>query len=150
LTENAPLLNVITLGAENVDRLKEFYVALGWPLSVDEELKVFELRGGVLALFPVENLARDGRAAPERSRNGIRFAIEVLVNEPNEVDELARRAEDAGGRVTKPPVDAEFFEGRSCYFCDPEHNYFEIAWAPPDNLIVAAARRAAARARETA
>ena len=145
MARDAPLLNVITLDAEDIDSLKEFYVALGWPLTVDEELKVFELRGGVLALYPVERLARDGHAAPERGRNGIRFALEVLVGEPSEVDELAQCVERAGGRVTKPPVDADFFEGRSCYFCDPEQNYFEVAWAPPDNLIFAAARRAASQ-----
>jgi hypothetical protein len=40
-------------------------------------------------------------------------------------------------------LDSEFFEGRSCYFADPEENFWEVAWAPPDNPIVAAARRAA-------
>ncbi len=48
----------------------------------------------------------------------------------------------AGGRVTKEPVDAEFFVGRSAYFADPEDNHWEIAWAPRDNPIVVAARRA--------
>jgi hypothetical protein len=49
-----------------------------------------------------------------------------------------------GARVTKEPVDAEFFTGRSAYLCDPEDNYFEIAWADePDNPVLAATRRAA-------
>ncbi len=37
-------------------------------------------------------------------------------------------------------------QGKRCfraYFADPEDNYWEIAWAPRDNPIVAAARRAA-------
>jgi hypothetical protein len=42
------------------------------------------------------------------------------------------------------PVDAEFFTGRSAYLCDPEGNYFEIAWADaPTNPVVIATRRAA-------
>jgi uncharacterized protein len=50
----------------------------------------------------------------------------------------------AGARVTKEPVDAEFFTGRSAYLCDPEGNYFEIVWADmPNNPVVIAARRAA-------
>jgi hypothetical protein len=50
----------------------------------------------------------------------------------------------AAARVTKVPVDAEFFTGRSAYLCDPDGNYFEIAWAnEPDNPVLAAARRAA-------
>ena len=49
----------------------------------------------------------------------------------------------AGGKLTKNPIDAEFFVGRDAYFADPEGNYWEIAWAGPDNPVVAAARRAA-------
>jgi hypothetical protein len=47
--------------------------------------------------------------------------------------------------VTKEPVDAEFFAGRSAYLCDPEGNYVEIAWAESGNPIVAVSRRAAGR-----
>src|SRR2546421_141560 len=117
-----PLVNVITLGAANVDKLKAFYEALGWPLISDGDLKVFGLTGGVLALFAVERLAEDGHAEPEFGQGGIRLVVEVLVDEPHEVDQLAARVERAGGRLTKPPVDAEFFQGRSCYFADPEGN----------------------------
>jgi uncharacterized protein len=66
-----------------------------------------------------------------------------MVDSPQEVDRLVDTVREAGGRVTKEPVDAEFFEGRSAYVADPEGNFWEIAWAPPDNDIVAAARRAA-------
>lgn len=46
--------------------------------------------------------------------------------------------------MTKEPVDAEFFTGRSAYLSDPEGNYVEIAWADmPDNPVLLAARRAA-------
>ena len=56
---------------------------------------------------------------------------------------MARLVQRSGGRVAKEPVDAELFEGRSAYVADPEGNYWEIAWAPPENPIVTAARRAA-------
>jgi uncharacterized protein len=141
-----PLVNVVTLGALDLDRLRNFYEALDWPLILDDELKLFELRGGILALFPVENLARDAHADAEMNRGGVRSAIEVLVDHKDQVDELAERVRRAGGRITKPPEDAEFFTGRSCYFSDPEGNFFEIAWARPDNIVVASAHRAAARA----
>lgn len=140
---SAPLVNVVTLGALDLDRLRDFYLALGWPLILDDELKLFELRGGVLALFPIENLARDAHADAETRRRGVRSAMEVLVDDRDEVDDLADRVRQAGGRITKPAEDAEFFVGRSCYFADPEDNFFEVAWAPPDNIVVAAARRAA-------
>jgi uncharacterized protein len=59
------------------------------------------------------------------------------------VDTFAARVGEAGGTLTKEPTDAEFFEGRDAYFSDPEGNFWEIAWAAPDNPVVVAARRAA-------
>jgi uncharacterized glyoxalase superfamily protein PhnB len=49
----------------------------------------------------------------------------------------------AGAVLPKPPVEAEFFEGRDAYFSDPEGNFWEIAYAPADNPVVIASRRAA-------
>jgi uncharacterized glyoxalase superfamily protein PhnB len=104
----------------------------------------FELRGIVLALFPINQLAHDGNAEPEPGTGGIRFTIAMMVDAPDEVDRLTEHMRTAGARVTKQPVDAEFFTGRSAYLCDPEGNYFEIVWADEqDNPVLAAKRRAA-------
>ena len=139
-----PLANTITLGVRDFDAQRDFYRRLGWPQAFDsDDFAVFELRGAVLALFPVDKLAADARAQPELGRGGIRFNIIITVDRPEDVDELADRVRQAGGRLTKAPVDADYFEGRDAYFVDPEGNYWEIAWAPPDNPVVAAARRAA-------
>jgi uncharacterized protein len=141
---SSPLANVITLGVKDLARLRDFYRRLGWSQVADQDdFTAFELRGSVLALFPVDKLGADGGAEPEPGGGGIRFTIGVLVDSPQAVDQLVETVRDAGGRVTKEPVDAEFFEGRSAYVADPEGNFWEIAWAPPDNAIVAAARRAA-------
>lgn len=139
-----PLANTVTLGVRDFDAQRNFYRRLGWPQAFDsDDFAVFELRGAVLALFPVDKLAADSRAQPELGGGGIRFNIIISVDSPEEVDELADRARRAGGTLTKEPVDAEFFVGRDAYFSDPEGNYWEIAWAPPDNPVVAASRRAA-------
>ena len=143
-THDAPLANVITLGARDLPALRDFYRRLGWPLIMDgDEYSAFELRGAVLALFPVDKLAADGREQPQHDRRGIHMTIGIIVDDRDVVDDLVKRVRAAGGRVTKEPVDAEFFIGRSAYFADPEGNFWEIAWAPPDNPIVASARRAA-------
>jgi uncharacterized protein len=140
----APLANTITLGVGNFDAQREFYRALGWPQAFDsEDFAVFELRGAVLALFPVDKLAADAHARPEVGQGGIRCNVIINVDQPDEVDELTARARRAGATITKEPVEAEFFTGRDAYFCDPEGNFWEVAWAPPDNPVVAAARRAA-------
>lgn len=62
---NAPLANVFTLGARNLPALRAFYLRLGWPQVVDDDdFAAFELHGAVLALFPLEKLAADGRGRP--------------------------------------------------------------------------------------
>jgi uncharacterized protein len=145
MNASQPLANVITFGARDFPRLRDFYHSLGWQQIIDEAgFAAFELRGVVFALFPIAQLARDGNTEPAPNTDGIRFTIGVLVDTPDEVDRLTDQMRRAGARVTKEPVDAEFFPGRSAYLCDPENNYFEIAWSEPDNnAIVAAARRAA-------
>lgn len=139
-----PLANTITLGVTDFERQRRFYRDLGWPLVFDgEDFAAFELRGTVLTLFPIDKLGADGRAAPEPGRGGIRFSIIITVDTAEAVDRFVERAARAGARVTKAPTDAEFFAGRSAYIADPEGNYWEVAWAPADNPVVVAARRAA-------
>ena len=53
---------------------------------------------------------------PEPGHGGVRFSIIISVDTPEEVDELAARVRQAGGKLTKDPVDAEFFVGRDAYF----------------------------------
>ncbi|HEY9303720.1 MAG TPA: VOC family protein [Mycobacterium sp.] len=134
---STPLADVmITLGARDLPRLRDFYRRLGWPTIVDDgEFVAFEVRGVVLALFPIAELARDGIAEPDFGSGGIRFTVGIMVDAADEVDALTEQMRSAGARVTKEPVDAEFFAGRSAYLCDPEDNYFEIAWAEPNNPI---------------
>jgi catechol 2,3-dioxygenase-like lactoylglutathione lyase family enzyme len=142
MAEDTPLADVmITLGARDFQALRAFYSALGLPLVVEEEdFAAFDLRGVVLAVFPIEKLARDGNAEPDLVGRGIRSTIGIMVDSPEEVDELTARMRRAGAEVTKAPVDAEFFTGRSAYVRDPEVTFIEIAWADPANPI--AARRA--------
>jgi uncharacterized protein len=145
MSTSAPLSNLITLGVRDLPVLRNFYRALGWQQIMDDsDFVAFELRGIVLALFPLEKLARDGNTAPDPGTGGIRFTIGLMVDSADEVDRLTEKMRAAGARVTKEPVDAEFFTGRSAYLCDPEGNYFEIAWADmPNNPVVVATRRAA-------
>jgi predicted lactoylglutathione lyase len=141
-----PLANTFTLGVEDFEMERDFYQRLGWPKAFDsDDFAVFELGGALLALFPVEKLAKDAGAGPELGRGGIRSAIIISVDSPDDVDKLAEQVREAGGTLTKEPRDAEFFLGRDAYFADPEGNFWEIAWAPEDNPVAAAARRAAGR-----
>ena len=143
---SVPLANTITLGVQDLPRERAFYEALGWPIVFDDgDFVAFELGGSVLTLFPVEKLAADARAEPEVGRGGIRFSVIISVDTPEAVDALAEQVRAVGGTMTKPPVEPEFFAGRDAYFSDPEGNFWEIAYAPADNPVVIASRRAAGR-----
>ncbi len=139
-----PLANILTLGVHDLVREREFYQQLGWPIVLDsDDFIVFELRGALLALFPLGKLARDAHTQAAPSSPGIRTSVIISVDRATDVDELAAHARAAGATLTKEPTDAEFFDGRNAYFADPEGNYWEIAWSADNNPVVAAARRAA-------
>lgn len=137
MSTDTPLADVmITLGARDLPTLRAFYEAVGLPQIIDEDdFAAFDLRGVVLALFPIHKLAMDGNTAPDASGEGIRFSIGIMVDTPEEVDDLTEQMRSAGAQVTKEPIDAQFFAGRSAYLRDPEGNYFEITWAEPTNPI---------------
>ena len=141
MTIDAPLANTITLGVGDVGVERRFYRDLGRSqVFEDNDFAVFELRGALLALFPIDKLAQDGHTSPEPRQGGIRFSVIIDVDSPEEVDQLAERVQQAGGTLTKPPTQAESSEGRDAYFADLEGNYWEIAWGhqttrsspPPD------------------
>lgn len=141
---DAPLANIVTLGVRDFALERAFYRRLGWPRAFDsEEFVVFELRGLLLALFPVEQLAKDARVGPRALNDGIQSSIIINVETPEDVDAMVRVFRDAGASVAKEPTDADFFDGRSSYVADPEANYWEIVWAAPGNSVLEAARRAA-------
>ena len=79
----------------------------------EEEFAAFDLRGLLLALPPIVQLARDGKIEPGPDSKGIRFTIGIMVDTADEVDRLPEQIRRAGAHVTKEPVDAEFFTGRS-------------------------------------
>lgn len=144
MASDAPIADVlITLGARDFARQRAFYGALRLPLLLEEEdFAAFDLRGVALAVFPIEKLARDGNTEPDLDGRGIRFTIGIMVDSPEEVDALTEQMRSAGAEVTKEPVDAEFFTGRSAYLSDPEGNVIEVSWADPSNPIVARRARA--------
>jgi uncharacterized protein len=137
-----PLLTVVTLGARDLGSLRGFYKRLGWRCAIElEDFAAFELEGAVLCLYPVDLLAVDGRVDPAPPAEGIGFSLAINVMARRDVDETLESARSAGARVTKEPVDAEW-GGRTAYFADPEDNYWEIAWVPPESEMAKLLRAA--------
>jgi uncharacterized protein len=127
-------LNVVTLGARDLGRLRNFYTALGWEVAIEaEDFCAFQLRGALLALFPSDKLAADGQAVAAAPAQGMRgFSLGINVDRPEQVDETITAAESAGALITKPPTDPAEFEGRHAYFADPEENYWEVVYLKGD------------------
>ena len=135
-------LTVITLGVRDFAAQRDFYLGLGWTAPIDTEgFAVLQLRGAVLALFPLDELADDGRVEAAERASGIRFSLAINVDERQQVDEAIEAVRQAGGHITKEPVDAEW-GGRTAYWADPEENYWEVAWVPPDSEMAKAIARA--------
>jgi len=123
-------LNVVTLGARDLPRLRKFYAALGWEVAIEaEDFCAFRLGGIFLALFPWDELAADGQAQTAPREDGMRgFSLGITVERPEQVDEIIAEVGNAGAVVTKPPGDPNEFEGRNAYFADPEENYWEVVY----------------------
>ena len=137
-------LNIITLGSRDLGKLREFYSALGWEIAAEaEDFCAFQLRGALLALFPWDKLAADGNARAAPAQAGMRgFSLAIVVDRPEDVDEIIAEVERAGGRVSKPPTSPSEFEGRHAYFADPEENYWEVAYSAAEGPMQQALRRA--------
>jgi catechol 2,3-dioxygenase-like lactoylglutathione lyase family enzyme len=132
-------ISLITLGARSLDSLRDFYKGLGWQTVVElDDFAAFRLRGAVLALFPLDQLAEDANTKPAECGEGLRgFTLAINVERKEEVHETIAAAREAGAEIAKEPVDADW-GGRSGYFTDPEGNYWEVAWAPDDSKVRAA------------
>ena len=87
-----PLANTITLGVQDFSRNAPF-TRRDWPVVFDSnDFCVFGLRGALLALFPLDQLARDAQADASPAKAGIRSAMIINLDRPEEVDEFAARA----------------------------------------------------------
>jgi catechol 2,3-dioxygenase-like lactoylglutathione lyase family enzyme len=129
-------LSVVTIGARDLPALRDFYANLGFPIVVDlDDFAAFQTRGAVFTLYRLDSLATDAgaeAATPQPGRIVTNFAINV--DERDEVDAAVDAARAAGGRIAKEPTDMEW-GGRSAYFADPEENWWEVAWVPPDTKM---------------
>jgi hypothetical protein len=132
-----PLITVITLGVEDLEKSLEFYRdGLGLPTEgiVGQEFEhgavaFFDLQPGLkLAIWPRKNIAHDAgiHLAPASPTE---FTLGNNVNSKDEVDRVMLQAGAAGAKIVKPPADT-FWGGYSGYFQDPDGHLWEVAWNP--------------------
>jgi len=124
-------INIVTLGVSDVRKARKFYEkGLGWKASSasQDDIVFFQLGGIVLALYPRDLLADDATVnATGRGFSGITLAQNV--HEKEDVSEVLKIAEAAGGKIVKPAQDV-FWGGHSGYFADLDGHLWEVAWNP--------------------
>lgn len=125
-------INLITLGVHDMKTSLKFYRdGLGFTTSVNEENPgvVFFSNGGTkLALYPLDELAKDINEEEPPTRNGFSgITLAYNAKSAEEVDLMITRAEIAGGKIVKMPQRV-FWGGYSGYFTDPDGYYWEVAY----------------------
>src|SRR3569623_1316277 len=113
-----PLISVITLGVEDLNRAVQFYRD-GLGLMTEGEIgkeyeygavAFFDLQPGLkLALWPRKSIARDSGLPPGAPR-ATEFTLGHNVASKDEVDAVMNQAENAGAIVVKP-AQATFWGG---------------------------------------
>ncbi|WP_299020095.1 VOC family protein [uncultured Photobacterium sp.] len=138
-----PRISIITLGVRDLEKSYQFYKNLGFPTTRKPESGIvfFQTSGVCLALYPIEELAKD--VSPDMSLARSQFSGITLAHNTkrkDEVDEILQLAEKVGGVIEKQAQDV-FWGGYSGYFSDPDGYLWEVAYADcwkfnPDGSLV--------------
>ena len=122
-------LSIVTLGVHDMPSMRDFYRSLGWREEGDsDQHAMFHTGGGVLALFPFDELAADATVPAGEPQSGYRgFSLAINLETREMVDEAFASLKELGVTITKEPTETDW-GGYSGYFSDPEGNLWEIAW----------------------
>lgn len=122
-------VTLITLGVADLARARSFYAQLGWQAAEENEsVSFYQMRGQVLALFGLSDLAKDqGREGAGLGTGAITLAQNFATRD--DVDAAYADALAAGATALKAP-EAVFWGGYSGYFADPDGHVWELAHNP--------------------
>ena len=124
-------VSAIMLGVKDVDRAKRFYVE-GLGCEVDQDFPGFvrcTLGEGssMLALSEREYAAQDAGVSAEGSGfSGV--SLHFITDSRDQVDEVMKTADAAGGSVVKAAAEAEW-GGYFGYFSDPDGYLWKVTTA---------------------
>ena len=127
-----PRVTVITLGVADLSKATIFYekVLDTPPNRSYDGITFIELPGAWIALFPLENLAKDISPEVPTSRSGFSgITLAQNAHSKDEVIAIIGRAKSAGARIMKEPQETPW-GGFSGYFADLDGYYWEVAWGP--------------------
>lgn len=124
-------LSIVTLGTRDMETLRRFYRALGWPElpDGDDTWTGFLLGGVLLALFPVDDLTAEAAPGSAIATGWSGVTLACTVDTRDEVDRAFTAAVNAGATPVAAATDRPW-GGRSAFIADPEGNRWEIIWGP--------------------
>jgi len=122
-------ISVITLGVDDLERSRRFYVeGFGWkPVFENGEIVFYQMNGLVLGTWLAARLNEDMRRRNYSKEAS--FALAHNVSEKSEVQPLIDRLVAVGGAKLRDG-DAPPHGGFRGYVADPDGNSWEIAWNP--------------------
>lgn len=123
-------LTFITLGVNDLDKAKEFYVnVFGWkPMKDDQGIVFFKLNGMILSLFPNNELAKDAGVLND-GQGFKRMTLAINFNSDSEVDGAFQEAIGKGAKTLVQP-EKVFWGGYRGYLADLDDNIWELAHNP--------------------
>jgi len=125
-------MSIVTFGVTDLAVSTRFYEAVfGVKPNQDAPgISFFELPGVWLAVFPLNELAKDIGLPESTPRSGF-SGVTLAHNAASREDVLAifEHVKSVGAKIIKPPHDT-FWGGFSGYFADPDGYYWEVAWGP--------------------
>lgn len=122
-------VTLITLGARDVAKARDYYVALGWEIEADMGHTVFfGMDGMKFGLFSLEGLAAETGRQIETLQTGAQTLAQNF-NDPAEVDEMFARAVAAGAEPVRAPFKTDW-GGYSSYVAAPDGHLWEFAHNP--------------------
>lgn len=122
-------VSLITLGVADLPRARAFYERLGWRGQEVEETVFFQAGGLAVVLWGRDRLAGDAGLTDPGGGGFGGLSLAQNVRTRDEVDDVLRRAAEAGATVTRPARDT-FYGGYAGCFTDPDGHLWEIAWNP--------------------
>ncbi|MEX6686476.1 VOC family protein [Danxiaibacter flavus] len=123
-------ISFITIGAENLEKLKQFYIdVFEWkPVKDENGIVFFKMNSFILALFPADELAED--IGIHHDGQGFKqFTLAINLSSEKEVDDIFAQLISKGVSVVKEPQKI-FWGGYAGYIADIENNYWEIVYNP--------------------
>lgn len=123
-------LSIITLGADSLQAMRNFYVEkFGWkPVAENKDIIFFKMNGLLFGLFGRKDLADFHETTPEGS--GFRpLTLAYLVNSKEEVESMYALMKKRGVKIIKEPSKPSF-GGLYFLIADIERNVWDISYNP--------------------